>query len=113
MAGVNDLADFLLARIDEESSLASAADRDAQTRGPITDELRAGPDDRRVAHMFRWSPARVIADCEGKRRIVEDYLAQLNSHRSGWDARAPRDYALRALALAYDDHPDYRGEWKP
>jgi hypothetical protein len=110
---VNELADFLLARIAEESSLAHAADRDARTRGPITDDLSAEPDDHRIVHMFRWSPARVLVDCEAKRRIVEDYLSQLNSHRSGWDARTPRDYPLRALALPYTDHADYREEWRP
>lgn len=110
---MNELAEFLLARIDEESSLASAADEDAQTRAPITDGLTAAADDHRVVHMFRWSPARVLAECEAKRRIVEDYLSQLNSHQSGWDARTPRDYPLRALAAPYADHPDYRAEWKP
>lgn len=110
---MNELADFLLARIDEEGSLASAAGHDARTLRPITDDLRAEPDDRRIAHMFRWSPARVLVDCEAKRRIVEDYLAQLNSHRSGWDARTPRDYPLRALALPYAEHADYREEWRP
>jgi hypothetical protein len=110
---VNELADFLLARIDEESSLAYSADQDAQTLDPITDDLSAEPGDHRILHMFRWSPARVLADCEAKRRIVEDYLAQLNSHRSGWDARTPRDLPLRALALPYSDHPDYQDEWRP
>jgi hypothetical protein len=110
---VNDLADFLLARIDEESALASAADQDAQQLGPITDDLPAASEDHRVAHMFRWSPARVLAECEARRRIVEDYLAQLDSHRAGWDARTPRDLAVRALALPYADHADYRPEWRP
>ena len=110
---MSDLADFLLARIQDESALAHSADRDAQTRGPITDDLGADREDHRIAHMFRWSPARVLEDCEAKRRIVEDYLAQLNSHRSGWDARTPRDYALRALSLPYSDHADYRVEWRP
>jgi hypothetical protein len=110
---VNELAEFLLARIEEENSLAHAAHEDAQRLSPITDDLQAGPDDHRVLHMFRWSPGRVLAECEARRRIVEDYLAQLNSHRSGWDARAPRDYPLRALALPYTDHTDYREEWRP
>jgi hypothetical protein len=110
---MNELAEFLLARIDEESALAAAADQDAQRLRPITDELPAGPEDHRVAHMFRWSPARVLAECEARRRIVEDYLAQLDSHRSGWDARTPRDLTLRALALPYADHPGYRDDWRP
>jgi hypothetical protein len=110
---VNELAAFLLARIDEEIVLAHAAEEDAQRLGPITDDLRAGPGDHRVLHMFLWSPARVRAHGEARRRIVEDYLAQLDGHRTGWDARAPRDHAVRALALPYADHADYRAEWKP
>jgi hypothetical protein len=110
---VNELAEFLLARIAEESALAQAADDDAHRLGPITEELRADPGDHRVLHMFLWSPARVLADCEARRRIVEDYLAQLNSHQSGWDARTPRDLAVRALALPYAGHPDHRAEWRP
>lgn len=111
---MNDLAEFLLARIADDSSLARLADRDAQALRPITDDLTDPADgDHRVTHMFRWSPARVLAECEAKRRIVEHYLAELNSHQSGWDARAPQDYPLRALALPYADHPDYREEWRP
>lgn len=110
---MNELAGFLLARIDEESALASAAEEDAQRLGPITDDLPADPGDHRILHMFLWSPARIRAHGEARRRIVEDYLAQLDGHRSGWDARAPRDLSLRALALPYADHPDYRPDWKP
>lgn len=110
---MNDLAEFLLARIDEDSALASAADQDAQTLGPITDGLGADPEDHRVAHMYLWSPVRVLAECEAKRRIVEEYLSQLNSHRTGWDARTPRDHSLRALALPYADHPEYLAAWRP
>ena len=110
---MNELADFLLARIDEESSLAEAAARDAEALAPITDDLRADPGDHRLQHMFLWSPARVLAECEARRRIVQDYLAQLGSHRSGWDARTPRDLPLRALGLPYAAHPDYRQDWRP
>jgi hypothetical protein len=111
---VNELADFLLARIAEDSSLALAAHRDAQVRAPITDDLPGRPDeDHRIAHMYRWSPDRVLAECAAKRWLVEDYLSQLNSHQSGWDARTPKDYPLRAIALPYADHPDYRESWRP
>jgi hypothetical protein len=109
-----DLTDFLLARIGEEDALALAAQHDAQTLRPITDDLTGSPsEDHRIAHMYLWSPERVLAECAAKRLIVEDYLAQLNSHRSGWDARAPKDYPLRAIALPYADHPAYRQEWRP
>lgn len=111
---MNELADFLLARIAEDFSLAYSAHQDAQTLGPLTDGLAGRPkDDHRIAHMYRWSPSRVLAECAAKRRIVEDYLSQLNSHQSGWDARTPKDYPLRAIALPYADHPKYLEEWRP
>jgi hypothetical protein len=111
---VNELTDFLLARIAEDSTVAYAAHQDAQLLAPITQVLTGRPDeDRRLAHIYRWSPARVLAECAAKRGLVEDYLAQLNSNRSGWDARTPRDYPLRAIALPYADHPEYREDWRP
>ena len=51
-------------------------------------------------------PARVLAECEAKRRIVEhcevDHLVA-----------SPGDpYVLQLLALPYADHSDWREEWR-
>jgi hypothetical protein len=55
----------------------------------------------RVEHIARHDPARVLADVEAKRRIVE------------WDAEQPVDRGvLNILASVYADHPDYREEWR-
>lgn len=65
-----------------------------------------------------WDPARVLAECAAKRAIVamapdsEGYVTV-----GDWDSCS--DYcpsvvanaAIRALAAAYKDHPDYREEW--
>ena len=59
---------------------------------------------RDAEHIAAWNPARVIAECRAKRRVVEA--------REGVDA-ATHDLVLRTLALPYADHPEYREEWRP
>jgi hypothetical protein len=83
-------------------------------------------------HATRWSPARVLAECEAKRRIVQQCLDLVASF-GDWDAAAaagaggrnlwPGDVSRRershahaildAMALPYADHPDFREEWRP
>ena len=51
--------------------------------------------------LARHDPARVLAECEAKRQIVQN-------------AQDPGDDLFVAiLALPYADHPDYREEWRP
>lgn len=88
-------------------------------------------------HIADWDPARVLAECEAKRKLVE-------LHRRIWltpgapyfnDAHLTKDpmpiccscapetqfrratswpcRTLKALALPYVDRPGYREEWKP
>lgn len=97
------LTKFLLARIaEDEEERYTAADPD---RSPFT-------------------PARVLAECEAKRRIVALYLGFWEIAKNiGLDdpdaANVARNMyaglyeALRALAVVYADHPDYRDEWRP
>jgi hypothetical protein len=70
-------------------------------------------------------PARVLAECEAKRRIVG--IHHPGKYRPDecqvcFDpTTAAGDYdfeylpcsTLRALALPYTDHPDYQDEWRP
>ncbi|RBY85077.1 DUF6221 family protein [Blastococcus sp. TF02A-26] len=120
-----DLADFLLARIEEDEGFARDAVDDGHDWRVEESTIRLWPEDREPAdghlafpravharHATMWSPVRVLQECAAKRFIVEDYLAALNAHRTGWDVRRPRDYPLRALAVAYADHPDYQPEWR-
>jgi len=94
---------------------------------PFTGCIAAtGPADNRQSmadaeHIARWHPARVLAEGDTKRRIIEQH------HRSGVTCprcslgtedgqvvfeRDPCE-TLRALALPYADHPDYQPEWAP
>lgn len=123
---MNNLVGFLLARIAEDEQTARDADRispstwgESLARLETTLHMRPG----RVAHITRHDPARVLAECEAKRQIVE--------HVRGWDAPQTRgpsrghprtdDYArgvqyggnatLRLLAQPYSNHPDFDPAW--
>ena len=69
-----------------------------------------------VPHIARHDPARVLADVDAKRRIIAD---REHIDASAGDTEWHSGYsdgnydALRALALPYASHPDYRQEWKP
>jgi len=100
------LNEFLLARIAEDEAVA----RDALAAEIYTVEHE---------HMERWHPARVLAECEAKRGIVElamSWAQTAEAHPEFRDAGAisiELGYVLRRLAQPYADHPDYREEWKP
>lgn len=67
-------------------------------------------------------PARVLAECEAKRRIVEQasWTGPKDSLRDRLLGPAADEAyrqgimtALRLLSVPYADHPDYLPEWKP
>lgn len=118
------LTEFLLARIAEDEADAREADsgrwlpedkgitfewdaddwHDDETQARLRADTRANQN-----HIANWHPARVLAECEAKRRIVEMHQR--------WDGD-PNDYGqtehvLRFLALPYSDHPDYDEAWRP
>jgi len=62
-------------------------------------------------HIARHDPARVLAECSAKRRIVElGVCTACATEAQPCDHRAD---TLRLLALPYADHEDYREEWTP
>jgi hypothetical protein len=67
-------------------------------------------------------PARVLAECEAKRRIIDlwDFANREASMGAEWPVKQLFDgrlsiieAALRALALPYADHEAYDDEWRP
>lgn len=131
MSGVADgIVEFLRARLDEDEAAAKAAGGDhwhypshessredmLSDSGEIVmyrDSLR----DDMGLHIARHDPARVLADVEAKRRIVEDFEHYHSEYR-----KAPSPFAegrrlgallaVSRLAEAYDGHPDWREEWR-
>jgi len=126
------LTDFLLARIGEDEAVAQAAvgtavfDRqtgkwsfesvrtqfgefpivfaltESGAKTQAADLSSAWEQQERGAHIARHDPARVLAECEAKRRIV------------AWMSDWQNDVAiegLRILALPYATHDLFQEEW--
>lgn len=129
---MSDLTEFLLARIAEDEAAARAVPplgHNFDMGGHRQDErftfgriLPSSADgmgnwskhcDSPITrdHFSRHDPARVLAECEAKRRIM-GLVTQMGGYYEP-DAGRVGAEVLRALALPYADHPDYRDEWKP
>jgi Family of unknown function (DUF6221) len=124
-----NLDQFLLARIAEDKRIATdAASATGREDWAVADLPGSGPPhDRAGEHTARHDPARVLAECSAKRRMV---LAcrDVGPDRAFLGARpegladfpfTPSDQhqlaalTLALLALPYADHPEYRPEWRP
>ena len=132
-----DVTEFLLARIGEDEAVArEAAEWYSSVRVNRWDESdRAGmvPD---PIFYSGWEPgeaaaavetdlakgraknARVLADCEAKRRIVAEQVRERHvidqGHVTDWTMGGwgARHTCLRALASIYRAHPDFDPAWE-
>lgn len=123
------LVEFLLARIAEDEADARKAEpgpwigwrgwfEEGQGKRPDRPDGHAvlardgrswvvhewGSDEGSVPHIARWDSARVLAECEAKRRIVQEC--------EPFGLLGDPD-VLMYLALPYADHPDYDEAWRP
>jgi hypothetical protein len=132
------LIEFLLARIKEDAGAAKAcaysdsmhwtanigylSDVDGLYIGSFKSEEYSNMNDEAAAHVARWDPARVLAECEAKRRIVELHSSfEAGGQRELFCLSCSKEgienvvefpcHTLRSLALPHADHPDYRQEW--
>lgn len=111
---MDDLIAFLRARLDEDERTARAV----SPCYPPDDPLAITED---LAHATRWGPARVLAEVEAKRRMVDLHqpamdgggrtscssCGELNCCSEPWPCPT-----ARLLALPYAEGPDYRPEWR-
>ena len=104
------LTEFLLARIAEDESVARECIREYEresTRSPHAElwtrveSTTWGVGD--YVHMVGVSAARLLAECEFKRRLIGE-----PEHRGGVVYNAQ----LLWMADVYADHPDHRDEWR-
>jgi hypothetical protein len=124
---VPTLDEFLLARIAEDKRRADDAAAASGRSEWGVDDARDRSEPAVADHVARHDPARVLAECTAKRRLV---LACRDSRvdRAFLGARpegladftlTPADQhqlaalTLALLALPYADHADYRPEWRP
>jgi hypothetical protein len=97
------LTEFLLARIAEDEAVARW--------GRLVDDP-SDPDSGMT--ILRWDHARLIAECESKRRIIDECTGGLKYDVSCGEGHWGNfENILRILAAPYADHPDYLPKWKP
>jgi hypothetical protein len=94
-----DIIEFLEARIAED---------EAAVRGLV--QMAQGPSGELVpgAMSSPLSPARVLAECTAKRKILENVplVTDIPAQMGGTS-----EYVLMCLASVYSQHPDYQEGW--
>ncbi|HKY59267.1 MAG TPA: DUF6221 family protein [Aeromicrobium sp.] len=125
------ITEFLLARIAEDEEAARAVrplDHNYDMGGGRQDERFvftrylpdsmdgrgnwAKDDPATSVHFARHDPARVLAECEAKRKIVEQARAYSPASEYGDGEGWALVDVMRALASVYADHPDYDQDWR-
>ncbi|MEV8610273.1 DUF6221 family protein [Amycolatopsis sp. NPDC051373] len=108
---VDDLITFLRARENEREAAANAGhgvhcaslDSCYEQNGDL-------PDYGRCDCPKRWT----LDDVAAKRQIIELHTPDWPWNKAcGCCGEAALCRTLRLLALPYDEHPDYREEWRP
>lgn len=159
MTTVGDLTAFLHAALDDDEQVAREAldagrsarwasgaegsvlgvepGSEMHVRGAVLSIDSIGP------HIARWDPARVLAEIDAKRRLIELHVPEPSGYVNGVYQMAPEPAGepfcshcanlchsssgimchnpdapwpcptVRLLALPYADHPGYRKEWRP
>jgi len=123
------MTEFLLARIAEDEAAARAVQplgysidmggrrNDerwyvARLRFSGADGAARAEQDEEASQLFaRHDPARVLAECEAKRRIVEGAPRAWDNDLENHHLLPAGQVILEHLAAVYADHPDYREEW--
>lgn len=135
---MDDLVAWLQAQIaeDEESARIAAeqvGDQQWQQRSCTIETSQGGEVasyaiTEAIWHMINWDPARVLAECGAKRRMIAAVQQRINGHPGQctnegfeqddacdlhveWNKTTLNPYALRILAEPYADRPGYRSEW--
>lgn len=109
-----NLEGFLLARIDDDASHATYA----TTRDDVGLNKRGGFGGWWIGHFShytRYTPARILTECQAMRAMIDDLSRYCFSERGKPCGVCDRVgcRTLRWMALPYADHADYREEWRP
>lgn len=124
---MDDLIAWLRAQLDDDERVARQ-----MTAEPCGFYIEAETADTNImtvgAHVYRWTPKRVLAEVDAKRRILVEifgYEAKIDGEwgccHSAADIGAGKCpeidineiAALRILALPYAGRDGYRDEWRP
>lgn len=104
------LVAFLRARLDEDEQAARSAEDD----GWEAEDVHSVSVDL-AEHIARHAPARVLAEVDAKRRILDAWPDSFGlwSADQADAAKTMKVAVLLLLAVPYAEHPDYRPEWSP
>jgi hypothetical protein len=120
---MDDLVTWLRAQLDEDERVARAASDwpweatisssgeqgDVQGVTSAFEDYCCSAED--AAHIARWDPARVLAEVDAKRQML-DWLAESElSDGTTWSFNG--DELLKLLALPYADRSGFREEGRP
>ncbi len=110
---MNDVIEFVRARLDDEVRIADAA-AEAFLHGDRIgiDPYTMHPSVR--MHVYSWTPARVLREVESKRNV----LALLAPPVDPYELKPPcceqtLELVVRRMATAWDSHPAYDEAWRP
>lgn len=108
----DDLIEFIRARLDEDERVARWAGGGIwHDVAAVRESWLAECNREDATHILRHDPARIRAEVDAKRRILE--LGTCAACEIESQPCDHRDDVLALLALPYADHPDYRPEWSP
>lgn len=139
---IADLLVFFHARLDEQEAAAAAAGGTSEgwqalgtgvySAASVDDDVpplvTVGPevggsdkDAARAEHIALHDPAHVLREVEATRGLLKQYTAPEASkglpgafnRYAASTQRMAVEMAVRHLAQAHADHPDYRPEWRP
>jgi hypothetical protein len=120
---VETLTDWLLRQVAEDEWVSSDDDGSWWSADQLLSYSGGALGDSDVLHIARWDPARVLAECESKRRLIALHIGADDWHacpdvdgtdeRFGQDVRDRWCPTLRLLALPYADRPGYQETWRP
>ncbi|MER7908285.1 DUF6221 family protein [Streptomyces sp. NPDC096068] len=131
-----DLAQFLTARFDEDAAVARAVRFERfeafdylwyakylELQGEGSSKATGDLPPEVADHAARHDPARVLAEVNAKREVVNAYERAVAEFQDSGPAMVSYDRltgsvsslrtALEFLALPYVNHPDYQDTWRP
>jgi hypothetical protein len=116
----SDLITWLRAQLDDDERVArTALDRHpapwvgafkqvtSEPNGGVIAPVASTETRQASHHIARWDPARVLAEVDAKRRVLDLRDSEYDEHRAALNG------AVRLLALPYADRDGYREEWRP
>lgn len=115
---MRELTEFLLARVAEDEMAVRTRDKSAPIHyvGCVYYNNDIGEFCPCDCDEDGEATRRQLAECEAKRRIVEEhpqFVSEGMSYCETCERSTSPCNTLRLLALPYADHPDYREEWRP